>query len=172
MFFYYELMIETFGNLIKDYFKQKKTIPEFVRDNYLPGEYGTRDRTIRRYLTGEVVPQYNAARELVDKLGIEISEDDLMKILDYSRSERETNISYKHSYLFEKVSARTADLFKDSDYMEYEKRNMFDERVNEAGEGDIKKYLIKLIEYDLENYIDFEKSERFRKIEKRKEIGQ
>ncbi|MBQ6148477.1 MAG: hypothetical protein IJI83_02910 [Oscillospiraceae bacterium] len=144
-------MIESFSNLINQYFKQKKTIPEFVRENYSPHEYATKDRTIRRYLSGEVVPQYHAAKELVEKLDIEISENELMEILNYSRTERETNIDYKHSYLFEKISARTTDLFKDSDYLEYEIQNMFTERVNEATAGDVKKYLIALVEYDLEN---------------------
>ena len=91
-------MIESFSNLINQYFKQKKTIPEFVRENYSPHEYATKDRTIRRYLSGEVVPQYHAAKELVEKLDIEISENELMEILNYSRTERETNIDYKHSY--------------------------------------------------------------------------
>ena len=144
-------MIETFSNLLREYFKQKKSVPEFVRDNYLPHEYQTKDRTIRRYLSGEVVPQYSAAKDLIDKLDINISEEDLITILNYSKSERETTIDYKHSYVFEKISARLSDLFKDSDMTEYEKQRMFDDRVNETTEGDIKKYLITLIEYDLEN---------------------
>lgn len=158
LFFYYGIMIETFSNLLRDYFKQKKSIPEFVRENYPLHEYQTKDRTIRRYLSGEVVPQYSAAKDLVDKLDISISEEDLIKILNYSKSERETVIDYKHSYIFEKISARSNDLFKDSDMTEYEKQRLFKDRVDEVTtDGNIREYLVKLIEYDLENNIEFDK---------------
>ena len=148
-------MIETFGKLIGEFFRQKKTIPEFVRENYPSSEERTKIRTIRRYLSEEVVPQYSAARELIDLLGIDISEEDLISILNYSRNEREASVNYKHSYLFEKISARVEDIFKNSDVMAYEKQNMFVSRVNEVADGNIKNYLIKLIEYDLENNVSF-----------------
>ncbi len=149
-------MIETFSNLIKDYFQDKKTIPEFVRENYPLNEEKTRDRAIRRYLSGEVVPQYSAARDLVDKLNIEISEEELMTVLNYSKTERETILDYKHSYLFEKISVRTGDIYKNSDIMEYERQRMFDERVGLVSGGNAKEYIIKLIEYDLQNEIDLD----------------
>ena len=165
VFFYYGLMKETFNRLIGDYFQQKRTIPDFVRE-YYPNDYASKDRAIRRYLTGEVVPQYSIARDLIDKMEIDISEDELIGVLDYSKTVRSTYTSYKHSYLFEKVSLREEELFKDSNYLSYEKQHLFTQRVNEIGEGNIKKYLIKLIEYDLEYNIESDFGNGSQKIKK------
>ena len=121
-------MLETFGRLIEQYFREKGSIPRF-----------------------------SAAKELVDKLNIKISDEELLSILEFSASEKSVRVNYKHSYLFEKISLRTSDLYKDSGMMDHEIQNMFTERINDVSGGNIKEYLVNLIEYDLENFIRFKK---------------
>jgi len=156
-FSYHLVMLETFGRLIEQYFREKGSIPDFVRENYPSNEEAARIRTIRRYVSDEMVPRFSAAKELVDKLNIKISDEELLSILEFSASEKSVRVNYKHSYLFEKISLRTSDLYKDSGMMDHEIQNMFTERINDVSGGNIKEYLVNLIEYDLENFIRFKK---------------
>lgn len=151
------MRIETFSKLIVNSFTDKNSITMFVRENYPEMDEKqqiSKIRNIRRYVESSVVPPYQVAKELLEKLEIDVSEDDLINILNYSKEERDADLRYKQTLFIENMNIKYDEIFVDMNLSLVDKERIIRDRINMIDVNDsIKKYVIKLIEKDVENGI-------------------
>lgn len=145
----------TFNKLISESFLNHNSITLFVRKNYKHEDERTQCsliRSIRRYVEGSVVPSYSKARELLNALDIEISEQELMDMLDYSAIKKNTEIRYREPSFISALTIKYNELFQDRKLSISDKDDLIKERINEiCDKPNVKEYIIKLIENDLDN---------------------
>lgn len=154
IFYNFDMKLETFSKLIADSFIDKKSIPLFVKDNFNDDEKTQKSiiRSIRRYVDGTVIPSYEKARELVDKLNIIINEQELMEVLEYSKTEKDLDVRYREPRCIVDLNIKYSELFKGRNLSISDKDRMLISRIESVcSKKSIKEYIIKLIENDLEN---------------------
>ena len=151
------MRIETFSKLIVNSFTDKNSITLFVRTNYPEMDEKqqiSKIRNIRRYVESSVVPPYQVAKDILEKLEIDVSEDDLINILNYSKEERDADLRYKQTLFIENMNIKYDEIFVDMNLSLVDKERIIRDRINMIDVNDsIKKYVIKLIEKDVENGI-------------------
>ena len=150
------MICKTFSELIASYFVFRTSILVFVKDNYknlTENEIKNKARLIRKYVNGSVVPNYVSARDITNKLKIDINERDLLDILEYSKNEKEVDEIY-NTYLIKNINIKYNEILIDKGMSYYDKQQLLQNRinkicVNKSGKQAEKEYLIKLIENDL-----------------------
>lgn len=152
--YYFNNMIKTFSEIVSQKFMLKNTIPDFVRANFPNRNSENMIRMIRRYVSGEQVPPYNTAREILTKLGEKYNERELMDILEYSRTVRSTSIEYRQALIIDRLNIKYQDLFIGNNMSMADKDGQITKRIEETTKSKtIKEYVIRLIEKDLKDII-------------------
>ena len=165
----------TFSELLnaqvrKRYRGTTKNVTEYLTQNGCEITY----RSFQRYFKGERVPTYQIAKKILDAMNIQFSETDLMDMLNYSkvilsennllRKNNEADVkrlmvsSYgvtddmQNKERIEKISFSPKDI--DIDAPDDMKESILNSRlVDLYGEYDIRKYIMDLVQLDLEKEI-------------------
>lgn len=161
------MKLRSFDEILNDALLSYESVPEFVRQNYPAANFDTKTRTIRRYQMCEVIPKFDAARELLERLNVQCSEADLVAALTLSKEKRiRTSERYHEPLLIKQCNVKASDCFKGQGYSLADKDSLVAERIAETTKtGTQSEYIARLIENDvnkrvLPNYME-EKEREF-----------
>ena len=138
---------ENFSQMMAGYFYKRGSLLNFVKDKYPYDDAKLKYRSLKRYLDGERVPSFQDAKQLLLDMGIELSEQELLEVLELSNQEKESR--YKKQAIVSGITIKFDDIFKDLDLETDEKILILKNRVEKMSCKTNKEYIIKLIEKDI-----------------------
>lgn len=147
--------MRSFDEILNDALLSYESVPDFVRQNFPSTIFETKCRTIRRYQMCEVVPKYDAARDLLERLAVPCSEQELIAALTLSKEKRiKTSERYHEPLLIKQLNVRFSDFFKGQGYSIADKDVLVSERIHETTKnGTQTEYIVRLIEVDVNKRI-------------------
>ncbi len=141
----------TFSQVMNGYFYQKGSLLQFVKDNYPFDDTKSKYRVLKRYLDGERIPSFSSAKSLLNDMGLNYPEKELIELLENSTKEKEKR--YKKEAITSNLTINYEDILKEYNYKNYEKVVILKGCLANRNSSTIKDYLIKLIDKDIEETI-------------------
>lgn len=74
----------TFSEIMAGYFYKRGSLVRFVEEKYPNDNPRNKARVLMRYQTGERVPSFQDARDLLDEMKYDISDEELLEVLQHS----------------------------------------------------------------------------------------
>ena len=142
---------ETFNQIMSGYFSERGSLIKFVKIVYPFDNFKTKYRGLKKYLDGDRIPSFQDAKALLNDMGVNISDDELIEILNYSNQEKENK--YKKEAIVSGITINYDDILKDTKYKTDDKVIILQGCLKNRNCKSNKEYIIKLIEKDIEETI-------------------
>lgn len=150
--------ITTFSQILAGYFYKRGSLDAFVRENYPYENPFSKYCKIRRYITGERVPSYLDAKDLLDLLKYDIEEAELREILKVSKEEKTT--VYENDKFARRIDISYSELSKKTGIPKEDLILFLDSQLKEYNCENVKEYLTALILENIEGTYSIKNSEK------------
>lgn len=153
--------MELFSDVIFPFFQKRGSTREYVNTFYPElvelKDIRTKERKIRRYLSNQSIPPYQEAKTMLLNLGVTISEEELLVLLESTKSSINTKdfLGSRPNLLIESINITYSDIKDDLPDVQYgEIKMMIQDRINTTTKNHTsKEYLTKLIAKDLKEAV-------------------
>lgn len=137
----------TISQIMTNYFYKRGSLNSFCKEKYPNDNYRHKARTLLRYQSGERVPSYQVAKELLNLMEYEISDKDLIELLKSSRNEK--IIPYQKEKLTNRLDISYDEILKNAHISNEDKLLMIKDCLKETQCINIKEFIIKLIDEEI-----------------------
>lgn len=137
----------TISQILTNYFYKRGSLNDFCKEKYPNDNYRYKARTLMRYQTGERVPSYQVAKELLNLMEYEISDLDLIELLNNSRNEK--IIPYQKEKLANRLDISYDEILKNVHINNEDKLLIIKDCLKETQCINIKEFIIKLIDEEI-----------------------
>ena len=142
--------VDSFSQILMQYFMKRGSVVAYCKQFYPNDNIKNKARVINRYITGERVPSFEDADEILTNLGEKIKKDDLIEILEKSK-----NLKYSDEEFSEfcsKIKIRYSEINKKLS-IPVNSEELLTTRINNLGVKNIKEYIVNLIIKDIEENV-------------------
>lgn len=137
----------TISQIMTNYFYKRGSLNDFCKEKFPNDNYRYKARTLMRYQTGERIPSYQVAKELLSLMEYEISDRDLIELLKTSRNEK--IIPYQKEKLTSRMDISYGEILKNTHMSNEEKLLIIKDCLKETQCKNIKEFIIKLIDEEI-----------------------
>lgn len=137
----------TISQIMTNYFYKRGSLNDFCKEKFPNDNYRYKARTLMRYQSGERIPSYQVAKELLDLMEYDISDEDLIELLKTSRNEKV--IPYQKEKLTNRMDISYDEILKNAHMSNEDKLLIIKDCLNETQCKNIKEFIIKLINEEI-----------------------
>lgn len=137
----------TISQIMTNYFYKRGSLNDFCKEKYPNDNYRYKARTLMRYQSGERIPSYQVAKELLSLMEYEISDGDLIELLKTSRNEK--IIPYQKEKLTSRMDISYDEILKNTHMSNEDKLLIVKDCLKETQCKNIKEFIIKLIDEEI-----------------------
>ena len=141
---------ENFSQIIAKYFIKRGSSVAYCKQFYPNENYINKARVLNRYISGDIVPSFEIANELLTNLNEHYSKDELLDILDRSKKLKEENKS--DNSFCSKLKIRYTEIDRQLS-IPISSEDALTNRLRVLGLQNSKEYILKLIVKDIEETI-------------------
>lgn len=141
---------ENFSQIIAKYFIKRGSSVAYCKQFYPNENYINKARVLNRYISGDIVPSFEIANELLTNLNEHYSKDELLEILDRSKKLKEENKS--DNSFCSKLKIRYTEIDRQLS-IPISSEDALTNRLRVLGLQNSKEYILKLIVKDIEETI-------------------
>lgn len=141
---------ENFSQIIAKYFIKRGSSVAYCKQFYPNENYINKARVLNRYISGDIVPSFEIANELLTNLNEHYSKDELLEILDRSKKLKEENKS--DNSFCSKLKIRYTEIDRQLS-ISISSEDALTNRLRVLGLQNSKEYILKLIVKDIEETI-------------------
>lgn len=141
---------ENFSQIIAKYFIKRGSSVAYCKQFYPNENYINKARVLNRYISGDIVPSFEIANELLTNLNEHYSKDELLEILDRSKKLKEENKS--DNSFCSKLKIRYTEIDRQLS-ISISSEDALTNRLRVLGLQSSKEYILKLIVKDIEETI-------------------
>lgn len=137
----------TISQIMTNYFYKRGSLNSFCKEKYPNDNYRHKARTLMRYQSGERVPSYQVAKELLSLMEYEISDEELIELLKTSRNDKV--IPYQKEKLANRLDISYDEILKNAHISNEDKLLIIKDCLKETQCINIKEFIIKLIDEEI-----------------------
>lgn len=141
---------ENFSQIIAKYFIKRGSSVAYCKQFYPNENYINKARVLNRYISGDIVPSFEIANELLTNINEHYSKDELLEILDRSKKLKEENKS--DNSFCSKLKIRYTEIDRQLS-ISISSEDALTNRLRVLGLQNSKEYILKLIVKDIEETI-------------------
>lgn len=141
---------ESFSQIITKYFMKRGSSVSYCKQFYPNSNSKNKARIINRYITGETVPSFEIANEMLTNLGEELPKEELIELLEKSKELKYSDNS--PTEFCSKLKIRYSEIDKLLS-IPVSSEEILMNRFKELNTKNSKEYILKLIAKDIEESI-------------------